>query len=573
MTEICEKIPDPNFIQAEPSLVPPLGEYRCRLCFLVCLFSPAYWERIRESWKSDYYFIVEPNKEALTYFFHHIDLTPWLTSDKFHFFLGYDHEEVVAPIQRTLRQTVFAGKLMLSQVLVPGAEDKVDPQWSPYAHGFNALLRQTIDHIYFNFGNIDDSIEGFRATLENFDRMKQSGGITELENLHKDKAIAVIGAGPSLDHDLELLAKHQDKLIIIAVDAAIKPLLKAGIRIDYVSTIERFNGMQEKFFEEIPSLEADLICYPVVSKDVIKLYPGIVRFAYRNYAWYAYFEKNWPLGILESGGSASHLAARLAHHMGAAYILLIGCDMTYEKHPEKEEYRSHCKNTAYPDWDRYKTEAEIRGAAEFFGFHDVESQCGELVKTNTVYHQWAKEYSTMIMSYGLKDRVISTSKYGIKTPRLIYMPLSEIVTELHPIDVSRVSPMNSRAMSQIDHENMLKNLEGIYSLVTGAIASLDLLQQNLDVKNPQILKLCQQSLYEKLAHDTFFTAFIIQNSAMEFFRQESCYYAVPEGELDDEHYSLRISQLKKLYEILENVTRKTIATIQKATTESHVRTA
>lgn len=553
----------------------PAKDYRCRLCFIVNCFSPDLWQKVVEGWRSDAHFIVEQNRDAIAVIFQTIDIEKYLLNQNFHFFFDYKDEEIIAPMQRILRHTMYAGKLMLSQVITPNHTEGLKTHYVDYARSFNQVLRKTIEHVYFNFGHIDDSIEGLRATFDNFYRIKGSLGITELENIHKGKAFVVVGAGPSLDHDIKLLAEHQDKYIIVAVDAAIKPLLAAGCRIDYVSTIERYNGFQEEFFRGIPKLNADLICYPVVSKDVIALYPDQVRMAYRNYAWFAYFEKNWPLGIFESGGSASHLAARAALHMGAAFIILVGCDMTYEEKIDdqaQKTYRSHCLSTAYPEWNRYKSEEEIRGAEEFYGFYDVEANDGTQVKTHQIYHQWAKEYSTFVMTYGMENKVLTAAKKGIKTPRLLYIPFPEIIECLPTINTEKKSPTNEREMAPIGHETIFQSLEGIYRTVTRALSALDHLLEASEIKTPEILKLCYQSLYEKMAHDTFFTAFIVQNCAMEFFRAEIAYYNVPDGDFGDEHYLDRVKALRMIFLVLEDITRKTLKVVEPFTEkeETHV---
>lgn len=551
-----------NFTCAEPN-----KEYRARLCFIVNLMSPKLWEECIQKWKSDAYFIIETNPDAIALSFQTHDLTGFIRRPGFNFFLGYQGEDVIAPLQRVLRQTAYAGKLYLSQVLYPNLGEGVEELYVDYATHFNDILRKTVDHVFFNFGHIDDSIEGLRATFQNSARIKTSGGITEIEGIHKGKPFVVVGAGPSLDHDLDLLVQNQDKFIIVAVDASVKPLLKAGCRVDYAASIERYGGgAQVEFLRDLPKdLETELVAYPVVHRDVLSHWPGTVRFAYRNYAWFAYFERNWPMGILESGGSASHLATRLALHLGASDIFLIGCDMTYEQNPDgSQSFRSHCKGTPFPEWDRYKSEDEIRSDKEFCGFYDVEANDGSQAKTHTVYHQWAKEYSSMVVTQKMEGRLYSTSAKGVKTPRVTYVPFKEVCEAHSKIDIKRITPGNWRPMAKIGHETLLENLRGIDALIHETRDSLGTLLNNIAVKKPELLELAQKCLYEKLAHDTLFTAFIIQNSAMEFFRTENKVFAVPEGPLDDENYPRRVAALYNLFSVLVNISEKTVQVVELA---------
>ena len=46
---------------------------------------------------------------------------------------------------------------------------------------------------------------------------------------NKDAAI-LVAAGPSLNKNIQMLKKAKNRLFILAVDTAVKPLIKAGIK-------------------------------------------------------------------------------------------------------------------------------------------------------------------------------------------------------------------------------------------------------------------------------------------------------------------------------------------------------
>lgn len=548
---------------------PPAPGYRARLCFIASVMSPDFWTQIEGTWNSDYYFVIEPNAEAVAAAFQTLDLTKWILDPRFFFFLGYETLAELQPqLQRLLRQTALAGKLLLSQVITPASGEGVDEKWVLYAQEFNKSLRSLVEHVFFNFGNINDSVEGLRASFANLPKILESGGINELKDGFKDKPIVVVGAGPSLDKDIELLAKNQDKFLIIAVDAAVKPLLQSRCRVDFAVTIERYqDGMQEAFFEGLTEKDigqCELVVFPVVHSLVLAKWPGPVRFVYRNYAWFAYFEKMWPRGILESGGSASHLATKLALHLGASHIYLVGCDMTYDKHPTEEKWRSHCVNPAFPNWADFNSEDAIRGNVPFYGFYDVEANDGSLAKTHTIYHQWAKEYSSLVVANAAEGKIISTAAAGIKTEGVSYRPLSEIVTELEtlvPLEVAQGQQAVQTSKNPINNVTLLRNLKGCLSQFNKASEALKTLLET-GLKAPEIYQTAWNIFYNKIAGDTFFTAFIIQNCAMEFFRAETSIYSVPEGHLDDEFWERRCKALLGLYEVLLDITSKTIEAVE-----------
>jgi hypothetical protein len=552
------------------TLAEPGKDYRARLCFIASIMSPEFWLQTQKLWKADAYFIVESNKDAIAQAFQTVDFKDLILNPAFHFYLGYEGDDIIAPLQRVLRQTLYAGKLYLSQVITPNRSEGIEDRFVTYAENFNVLLRKTVEHVFFNFGNINDSIEGLRASFQNFKKIQSSGGIRELENLYQDRSIVVVGAGPSLDQDLALLAENQDRFVIVAVDAAVKPLLSAGCRVDYAVTIERYQGgLQEEFFEGLPTLETELVVFPVVHPKVIDKWPGPVRFTYRNYAWFAYFEKQCPRGILESGGSASHLATKLALHMGASKVYLIGCDMSYEKHEKEEAYRSHCRSTAFPGWNAYRTEEEIRSSKEFYGFYDVEANDGSQVKTHTIYHQWAKEYGTLILANQAEGKIFSTAAKGVKVAKMPYHPLKDIV-EMSPqlaLPILKKVPAPEASATALDHETLYENVKGLFDHFHLAAIALEDLLLTPEIKRPDIYELAYRIFYSKVSGDTFFTAFVVQNCAMEFFRTENKLYAAPEGPIDDEHYESRCRALYDLFRVLLVITQKTLEVIDEVRQE------
>lgn len=563
---VLRKIENPPKIEGFKMPSEP-ASYRCRLCFIASIMSPEFWAETHKLWKADAYFIIESNPDAVAHAFQTIGFSGMIRNPAFHFYLGYEEEEVIAPLQRTLRQTQLAGKLYLSYVIAPNRDEGIEEKYAAYADNFNQLLRKTIEHVYFNFGNLNDSVEGVRATFANLDRIKHSGGVTELEGIHKGKPIVVVGAGPSLDLDLDLLVQNQNKFVIVAVDAAVLPLHKAGCRIDYVTTIERdLDATQIAFFKDLPEMEAELIAFPVVHPEVLKAWPGSVRFTYRNYAWYAYFEKHWPMGILESGGSASHLAVKLALHLGAEKIYLLGCDMTYEKKEGEEKWRSHCSSTAFPQWNHYRAEDEIRSAKDFYGFYDVQANDGSLVKTHTIYHQWAKEYGNLILANSLEGRLLSTSLKGVKVPRMPYVPFGDVCKNLPDLaSVSMKHPPNLRPMNiTLDHLPLASNLRGILQTFEAACNLLDFLIEHPEMESRGGYEQAYQCFYGKFCGDTFFTAFIVQNCAMEFFTAESKLYGIADAGKDkDEFFTERCQALKMLYQVIVQIAAKTLNVIER----------
>ena len=92
----------------------------------------------------------------------------------------------------------------------------------------------------------------------------------------------ICGAGPSLDSQIAFIKKMQKKLFIIAVDSALVPLLKNGIRPDAVLAVECQLANEKAFIGTVKSgvpLIADLTSRP----QILKLTGGTLCFFLSEY--------------------------------------------------------------------------------------------------------------------------------------------------------------------------------------------------------------------------------------------------------------------------------------------------
>ena len=565
LAKIATKEVSPDFELPSYSPSDPVKDYPPRVCILLGIFDIPAFLAIKDRFKSDSYFIIEMDADVIAYQFQTQNLAPLILANGVYLFLGHDKYSVIAPMQRFMRQSYLASRIKLSQIVCHDLNDpKMKPENKEFYTNFIPLYMKTVEHVFFNFGNLFDSLEGVRATLANSDFIANCEGIDVIENLHKGKNFVVVGAGPSLDADLPLLKENQDKFIIVAVDAAAKVLESAGIRYDYVTSIERFNVMQDKFFRDLKPSKAELVAYPVVHTEVLKLWPNKIRIVYRNYAWFAYFEKNWPKGILESGGSASHLATKLAFFLGADTVFLLGCDMSYEQVEDK--FRSHCQSTAYPEWAHLKTQEEMDRNPDFGPSYLVEANDGTMIRTNQVYHQWAKEYASISLSMNLGLRLGSCSAKGVKIAGVEYVNFAEVCKTASVSDHIANPPTTSTVHGEVradlgkplSHTKLLENLKGYLKHCQTAFDIL--YKSNEHPITEEMFVICYKLFYEKIAFETLFTAFVIQNCASEFFIAETILNSLNR----EDPLPKKAGALAGLYKVLSNTLSYTVELFEEA---------
>lgn len=158
--------------------------------------------------------------------------------------------------------------------------------------------------------------------------------LDKLRTMVAGKQVAVLGAGPGLDHFLDrvnLAQQRQGKeppTVVIAVDSALPPLIARGVVPDaVVSTDPQYFSL----LHHIPGQEGILLCDPGVHPAILRLYTGSFSFISTAHPMVhsGLFSDisilPLPFHFTQVGGSAG--AAALA--MGASRIRFYGLDFRY----------------------------------------------------------------------------------------------------------------------------------------------------------------------------------------------------------------------------------------------------
>lgn len=181
--------------------------------------------------------------------------------------------------------------------------------------GFNRMIPQ---HTLFNMKNM--------IGQRNFGQVKK---IMEGFDLSKIPAI-IVSAGPSLDKNIKELKKAEGKAFILVVDAALRTVLRAGIRPDVVCTIDPESP--DRFFENMDLKDIIWSCNRITR-------PWILENFGQKVFYYNPFISSWDEKIIEelpcehpiiwTGGCVSSDAFLLAKYLGFETIILVGQDMAF----------------------------------------------------------------------------------------------------------------------------------------------------------------------------------------------------------------------------------------------------
>lgn len=170
------------------------------------------------------------------------------------------------------------------------------------------------------------------ANLEqNKSFVERDHDVAELFHTADGVTVHIAAAGPTLkDHFVSL--KRRESGILIAVDAALRPLLQNNIIPDFVVTIDGKREPVIDFFQVDKTKLASIkmVYFPIVHPDVVRACDECTRYvAYSSSPIFEDLSQQYKRGVLYSSGSVIHPAIDLGVQMGARTIKLYGADFSY----------------------------------------------------------------------------------------------------------------------------------------------------------------------------------------------------------------------------------------------------
>ncbi|MCS7206200.1 MAG: DUF115 domain-containing protein [Leptospiraceae bacterium] len=171
----------------------------------------------------------------------------------------------------------------------------------------------------------------------------------------------IIGAGPSLKESKSVLESLQNKAILLATDASLKPLHQMGIQPDFVVLLD---GQIHTYFHfrglklDDTLIIADLVVHPFLLRKLRPLgwiFSSTIQYAFQPDGKPISFKTKGiqfvesllseEVGSIQSGGSVSTNAFEIARFFGSKTIFLIGQDLAWTNR------QLHCVGTHhYEKW-------------------------------------------------------------------------------------------------------------------------------------------------------------------------------------------------------------------------------
>ena len=184
-------------------------------------------------------------------------------------------------------------------------------------------------------------------TLQNVPVLAREANAAALDSRFARVPAVIVAAGPSLDRRLDDLRAIQDRVVIVTVDTAARPLVSSGVRPHLVVAVDP-SALNARHLEGLPPdpgiwLVAECSLHPTAFES----------FSGRTFCFRVAEHEPWPwlraagldAGLLRAWGSVLTTAFDLALRMGCDPIVFVGADLAYT------DDRPYCRDTIFEeDW-------------------------------------------------------------------------------------------------------------------------------------------------------------------------------------------------------------------------------
>ena len=408
-------------------------------------------ELIKNAGKENAILLYEPDKNIFMKAIEKIDITDVIKNDKVVLCINGINDEVFGEFVAIVMND-YALMRLTKYCCMPNYDELYPEIWRDVIKNIKdkyemvILSRNTELCMASEF--IKNKVITCRDIVREYSIIQLRNEFHKIENIQNIPAI-IVSAGPSLDKNINELKQAKGKAFILAVDTALKSLLRRDIIPDLIITIDSHKPpvlfMHPKF-KDIPIVVCDCSNYELYVLHQGKRFYFSETDSYMSYI----YEKctGEKLFSTESGGSVANNAFSFANIMGFKKIILVGQDLAYtgKKFHTTDAYGESDKNVL-EDYNKY---------------FEVEDIYGGKVYTESNMDLYRKWFESQIVRYPRLD-VIDATEGGAKIEGSEIMTLKEAIERecKTDIDFEKIIAELNRPITDEKAEKILQELDNM----------------------------------------------------------------------------------------------------------------
>jgi len=362
--------------------------------------------------RNDVIIIIEPDLGVFKHVMRTENIVDLLTNENIDLKIGLAPDALLAELYRSY---VYQSETSLPRAFkIQNSEIIVDPfRWNtPEEKIEQAKIMEAVKashkQLELSMGCSEDSFQRWQLMFANAYNMRKGGDISALFDKFEDVPIIVCGGGPSLEDFIAEYRDNQDlkKALIIAADAVLPKLRRAGIRPHIVTRCER---KLTTIFQDLKPEDTKGVYYAAYPWTPPEYFDMFEKFFYIFRANGSCLYTKYRNGQINGGVSAGNAAAEIAFRI-AKTAIFTGIDLAFIGG------KSHTEGT----------QVEFNIESSKSKWVDVETNSGGKSTTIPVWVRCLHEYEQGIHKWNVvkgKEKVVyNTSGEGARIVGATYKP-------------------------------------------------------------------------------------------------------------------------------------------------------
>lgn len=355
--------------------------------------------------------VIEPEPQRLAAVFHHQDLTPFIQNPNVFFVLGNTIQNIQHGLLSVKTSLAAHG---YHQLVNPEVYDETSAEVQFVSQSAQIIIQEETLFLRMRLARADMCQLNI---IQNMPAIFTSYSLDELMNLCGNMPTLIIAAGPSLDQSIADIQQIKDRVLLIAVDTALRTLLKHGIHPHIVVTTDPTRD-NSKHFDGVDLPSNTLLafaqdCHYAILQQFAD-HPNKVALL-DDSACLTYWLQS-RLGfhtVFRRSLNVSEAAVRFALHVGCTSILFTGLDLAIPVLGGK----THTADASHSYSIKEKRENQILiqkqdGTEEWLPVVQVDGWNDETVYTYPSFKMYLHELEQIIAQHSIQwiDCTISGAK-------------------------------------------------------------------------------------------------------------------------------------------------------------------
>lgn len=257
-------------------------------------------------------------------------------------------------------------------------------------------------------------------TLRNLPINMQTPPATGLKDTIRDVPAVIVGSGPSLKNDIDVLRELKNHALIIAAGSSIQALLHHGIEPHLIVSMDAGEA-NYRVFQKIDVSSIPMLYVPLIHSKIVKECRPNMFHAYFDMDTVSQYHMFDNEPAFFSTGSVTGTAIQAAVYFGCRQIVFMGQDLSY---PNETYYTEGVTHISQKSINRF-----VANATEL-----VENVQGSYNKTAPNMKSILEELEGLLNTY--PDVVfVNTSKMGAKIKHTVWMDIKEVLEQFQHISL------------------------------------------------------------------------------------------------------------------------------------------